>query len=294
MRFGRHRGPGGLYLPDHMLLPEHGQERVRALRHYRLQVGAAVEPGALVFHSIWDAATGTTDAAVLDGAKWQNAGGDNGAGTVLEVIAPNAVNGTAWTGAGNVLKVSEHNSDYVIASIGDVPQSTTHWGRKYIMFETGALPTRNEHPCCYDLVGNIDIVYLGWGNSGGKWHISVVVGPLGETWWFVVETAGTPILLDVGVWYRFEWMVEYVTPTTVKFWPRIYNLAGTLLGDSDDFCLEDNWGTTLTEWWATNTHTVIAVDMQEVGFGNPSSIGVTGQDWYVADYALSTEGWIGA
>jgi len=256
-------------------------------------VAPPVPPGSFVFSSDWGTATGNSRNAVTDGGNWDNESGDNGTATALEVVAGTAVRGDPWTLTPNVLAIYMRGSthDYVISKLNAVPQSTTHWGRCYIMFEAGVSHQRNMHPFAYDPVGSIDLVYLEWGGGTAPW---AAVGA-GVDYLMGVEGVGFSSLTR-GTWYRYEWQVEYVTPTTVKLWPRIYSMAGVLLYDANRFLHEDNINSTLAEFWATNTVTVNAAEAREIGLGQPGPAGTTdtGTATYVAACAISTANWIGA
>jgi len=248
-------------------------------------------PGTFTFSSDWSTTTGITSNAVTDGGKWDYESGDNGTATALEVLPGTAVRGDPWTLTPNVLAIYMRgsNHDYVISKINAVPQSTTHWGRCYIMFEPGVSHQRNMHPFAYDPVGSIDLVHLNWGGGTAPW---VAVSVFAD---YRMGTQGGYTSLTPGTWYRYEWEIEYITPTTVKLWPRLYSLAGRLLNDATGFLHEDIPGYTLADYNATNTVPVNAVEAREIGLGQPGPAGTTdtGTATYVAACAVSTEDWIG-
>jgi len=102
------------------------------------------------------------------------------------------------------------------------------------------------------------------------------------------------------VWYRFEWHMEYITATTYRVHPRIYNMAGTLLHDEDSYLQSDaalDSGLTLKAFYdAPNSFGFSDVNLAtRVGIGNEGASGnpADGDYWYHAEYALSLTGWIG-
>jgi uncharacterized repeat protein (TIGR01451 family) len=256
-------------------------------------VSDPVPPGTYAFSSDWSTATGTSVSAVSDGGKWNGSSGDNGGATVLEVVPGTAVRGDAWTLTPNVLAIYMRgpNHDYVISRLNALPQSTTHWGRCYLMFEEGVSHQRNMHPFAYDPVGSIDLVFLNWGGGTQPWLAAVA----DVDYRIGIEGAGFRTL-NLGEWYRYEWMVEYVTPTSVKLWPRLYSMSGTLLYDAGGFLHEDNVSFSMAEFWSTGAVTVNAAEATEIGLGQPGPAGTTdtGTATYVAACAISTEGWIGS
>lgn len=256
--------------------------------------GGSVTSGSLLFRSTWETDTGTSENAVRDGMIWDgphDGGGGNDGGTVLEVVGPTGLDGDDWTGTGNVLKVYEQGNDFVIAVTNVLPAATTNYGRCYMMFGETGVRDHNQHPCCYDLVGAIGVIWAKFGGitpPAGKIRAGISDGI--EAW---LHNGSDYIWLDRGVWYRWEWQLEYVTSTSVRLWPRIYNMAGTLLYDSDDMRQEDNWSVTLTAWYGSNTIWDAGATWTEIGLGNPSSL-TSGPVWYAADFALSLTDWVGA
>lgn len=95
-------------------------------------------------------------------------------------------------------------------------------------------------------------------------------------------------------------MMEYVTPTTYRIHPRIFDMSGRLLHDDATYFQNDypQSGTaSLASWYAAGD----AFGFSDVslatrfGLGNegPATSPSSGEFWYHADVALSLEGWIG-
>jgi hypothetical protein len=246
------------------------------------------------FSSRWDTATGTSTTAVLDGAKWHGVGGDNLGGTVLEVVAPGSMS-PAWTGDGNVLRESSIQADYEIGN-SDVTESTSHYVRVYVMWSGTGFGRRN-HNGAYDPKDSIDVVWLGWWDNGAAGICPSVAigafegGPGGGI------TANPALNLAFATWYRLEWYMEYLTATTFRLWPRIYNMAGTLVFDSDDYLNKNDTSETLTEFYTAGgfgTCNGPASETRECGFGNSTGVG-NGVPWlHWAKFDMSYDTWIGA
>ncbi len=108
--------------------------------------------------------------------------------------------------------------------------------------------------------------------------------------------------LTNGVWYRYEWQIQYLSALVYRIYPRIYNMAGTLLYDYTSYYQNDNIGGTsksLQTWYETDGKAfgiTNASDAKDFGIGNegPGGSSDNGQHWYIANVALSTSSWLGA
>ncbi len=254
-------------------------------------------PPALVFQSRWETATGTSLSAVTDGGAWDDTFIGNYT-AVLEVVTPASV---GWTGAGNVLRVRQRGPTNASKPrvVNVVPESTTHWGRFY--FRNDETATLHSHPVSY-AVGGSDggIVIVPWLRQGQA--SSMLLGfPTGAAFpnaqFFA--GAGGGVGLPNGTWYRYEWQVEYVTASTIRLWPRVYSMAGTLLHDASSYTQSGFPFTgTLADWnGAGNTISIAstaAARIFSIGNEGPAASTDNDESWYHADLALSTQGWIGA
>ena len=262
-------------------------------------------PPATVFASDWGSTTGSTRAAVTDGGAWDILACEASFANVLSVVPGSPL---GFTETANVLRVRQLGSGPcgVIQKTNAVPRSTTHWARFYIRNdETG---TRNDHTFAYNNVHGglgmqgVPFARYALDQAPGQWRASIIfrdVYPYNR--WY-------PPALQTGTWYRYEYHMEFVTATTFRLWPRIYNMAGALLYDSDDFYTEQGTRTVnLTQYYAAsgmnrtvplgvlNTETSNPDVARHLGIGNEgnSTAANTGGYWYYAKLALSTAGWIG-
>lgn len=266
-----------------------------------------------LFSARWDYAVGDSQAAVTDNGLFDGtfSNGVNGTTGVvtLDVVTAASVGantGTLASYTGGVLRQRMAEGGYgQMTADTIIPASTSHYGRVYYRSDAGR---RSQHGSGY--------IVSAAGGSFNHWQILSLEHNGGSTasdplqW--SIRTAGTyptgryySPSLSKGTWYRFEWYVEYVTATTVKVWPRIYDLTGTLLYDSDDF-RDDDGGSSLTTFWASNTLTIGAPDDTAdatearnftVGLEDPSNaVGYNpGTPAYIYFAALdfSTTGWLG-
>jgi hypothetical protein len=233
----------------------------------------------------------------------------DGTGT-LDVVSAASVGANQGTLAGypgNVLRMRMRQRGWGQMTAPEaVPASTTHYGRIYYRSDAGR---RSGHGSGY--------IASGGGGSFDHWQMlslehhggSDAAAPL--RW--AIRTAGpypqgrfySPAL-SKGTWYRFEWQIEYVTATTVRVWPRIYDLGGTLLYDSDDFRSDDSFSD-LTTFWRSNTLLLGAPDDAvnadeardfSLGLEDPSDAGgydpATPAYIYVTGLDFSSSDWLGA
>ena len=247
--------------------------------------------------SDWSSAVGNTDFALSDGGYWNVQFCTNDRSRVLNVVAGVPL---GWTRTPNVMSVRYLGEACAQFEKTDaVPASTSHYGRMY--FRNDATSGPNNHPVTYNCCGPIQIVpWARYPTATGLWINLRTNAPYPFNAWApgVVGTAGHR-QLSHGTWYRYEWFIEYVTPTTLRFWPRLYDLAGNLLYDSSTFVHQDYGGSgpNLASWYAAG-NVITITDPQlarRFGAGNEGPAGApnTGQYYYFASMALSLSGWVG-
>ncbi len=262
-------------------------------------------PGTFIFSSDWSTGTGNTNSSLRDGGKWDNIYCQQ-APTVMSVVSGASV---GWTKTSNVLRLQQlgPNGCGMLEKTNAAPASTTHWGRFY--FRNDEVGTHHHHVATYYPVGQIQLAL--WSRYGTAAGVNIFLRtyyqsngastqyPL-NVWSMGTSGRSTLDFLPNGVWYRYEWMMEYVTPTTYRIWPRIYDMAGTLLYDATRFFQSDypqSGNQSLASFYAAgNTFGVTNAQMARAfGIGNegPAVSNSTGGFWYHADVALSTTGWIG-
>jgi hypothetical protein len=259
----------------------------------------------VTFTSSWDADTGTSLRAVTDGGRWDRFFNGINDPNVLSVVPGASV---GWTRSRNVLRVMMRGSDNgrAVEVTNAVPASTTHWGRMYFRNdETGQ--SISAHNFSYNFAAPIQIVFFNRkaNPSGPGWVLDVFLGaPYPANIWRAQVNAQTVQTFANGAWYRYEWMIEYLSANTFRFYPRLYDPNGTLIADHRSFYHQDPFPSdqaagydTLAEWYALgNRFTAPNVQlMRNLGIGNegrtPSPNNL--QSWYIANFALSTRQWIG-
>ena len=261
----------------------------------------APAPVATVFQSSWSTGTGNTDNVLTDGGAWDVLACSSHA-QVLSVVPGSTVN---FTETPNVLRVRMLGTPCgVLQKTAAVPQSTTHYGRFYVRNdETG---TRNDHTMAYNNVHQgtgmqaVPFSRYAQDQAPGQWRMHVIIrADYPNNRWT------TPPMQN-GVWYRYEWQMEFITLTTFRYHIRIYDAAGALLYTEADMRNADG-RLTLTTWYdigglnrtielgVLNAQTPGPSQARNFGMGNegPSSGSNTGGYWYYAKVAFSTAGWLG-
>ena len=279
---------------------------------------ATVTVSGTVFESTWSTGTGHTDAVLRstgEATPW--AGVTDTTGNCLEVVSAASVSantGTLTGYAGNVLRVEFGNSsgDGQLITSNLFAASTDHYYRDYIRSDSGK---RSNHGAGTFAAGDFaNFQILAHVHRGGAsesdalhlgWEINLNVGGGGRDY-------QSPAL-SKATWYRREVWIEFNPLDGTQYRPhfRIYNLAGTLLYENDDFTRVDGSGgpATLTNDLATvggwvslgtvdNPADVNGTRCWVLGSEDPSD--ATGYNpatpnyVYHAKVAVSTAGWVGA
>ena len=253
-----------------------------------------------VFVSQWGTALGNSEEALTDGGSWDRLVTCGGSFfNVAEVISGASV---GWTRTANVLRVQQRGATECgnVERIHAVPASTTHWGRFY--FRNDERQTSHGHPVTYNCCGDIQIVP--WARIGQPDGVVVGTGAENQPYPLNVFYAGAEgesrHHLPHRTWFRYEWMIEYLTENTFRIYPRIYNMEDELLYDVESFFQNDypqsGFQTLKSMYDGGSVGVVRNLDLaRNFGLGNegPGGSVNNGQNWYIADVALSTAGWIG-
>lgn len=261
--------------------------------------------GTTTFASNWSFSTGTGGLAVSDNNAFDLSACSS---PLLNVISGSDVGFTETT---NVLRVEMDGENCrVVEKSAAYPESTTHYVRIYVrndvdddMSQDHAYAYNNLHG--QSIGGDIQAAPLCiWTNiaSANFWRLGIILRfAYPQNRWYTPE-------LPNDTWFRYEYMFEFVDATHYRVWPRVYNMAGTLLYTSDDFRREGSGTQSLTEWYdigGANRSSELAgiingdipnvTDAAKIGLGNPGPSGntITGQYFYFAKFEVNTGGWIG-
>jgi hypothetical protein len=107
--------------------------------------------------------------------------------------------------------------------------------------------------------------------------------------------------IRMGQWYRFEWHVEIfnVANRAARIWPRIYDMAGTMVADASAYIQEANPGSPLTlQQWYDNGgfHRFTDLEMARkfgLGYEGPAGAADNGRKWYYAAVEIRPDRWVG-
>ena len=273
-----------------------------------LVVSAPAAP--VTFSSTWSAATGNSRNALNDGGIWDRMiECSGGIFNVMSVVAGSSV---GWTMTPNVLRLTQLGSTQcgnIERTQNTIAASTTHWGRFYFRNDETANP--HFHPVTYNCCGAIQIVP--WSRFGSTAGVKIGVGGYLDangtanaypfSIWFPGESPGSgSSRLSNATWYRYEWQIVYISARVYRIYPRIYDMSGNLLYDYTRFYQNDNGSgaasKSLQTWYEVDNRSFGVSDVQlarNFGFGNEGPGGSTnsGGSWYIANFSMSTSGWIG-
>lgn len=245
--------------------------------------------GVTVFESNWDTATGNTQNAVQDGFLWDETYCTHS--QILEVVTGDPV---GWTLTDNVLRVENHGEEFCwqIETTDAIPEDEDYVIRMYWMvddelethFHAVAIPVSGTYavPWGIDDVGatfNYDVRFGGFYGAASNWV--------------------TPSDQSRDTWYRSEIFIERVDATHMRMYPRLYNMAGDLLFDWDEFVNIEDPGETLQEYYTGGGSGTIGTDgsgrtiddmFRHFGVGYEGSAGAagTGQAWFYAGVKVVT------
>ena len=259
-------------------------------------VACGNEPAGELFSSNWSTALGTSDAAHSDGGKWNNLiCAPTYRNRVLSVVSGS---NAGWTATPNVLQVTNRGEVNcgMVEVTNAVPTGTNFYIRVYIRVEDENQPS--FHSIDLNAVGDIQTpLWAIWEPQAGvNYNPKLTLhnptsSQLGN--WRPRQK------LAQGVWYRFEWYVEFVSLTarTARIWPRIYDMAGTLLYDASSFVAYNQSTTTLQQYYdggGTTRFSDLSL-ARRFGLGYEGTGGASdqGRRWFYAAVELRSDTWPG-
>ena len=256
--------------------------------------------GGVVFESNWSTAIGTSITAVRDGTRWGNYWEfNNGSGVQLISVVAGGPSGYA-----NALRVLQRGSSpgYAAAVQQDnvLPPSTDYYVRFY-MRNDDTSPS-GDHIVTPDIYTYANLTYMRKTSGPTGWNF--VMSMYGCEALYPFVHLGPTITLAHGVWYRFEYFVDFVDATHVQVHPRVYDANGTqILGDAD--FRQQDWGSATwngrSDWTLASLYSagyrfcVSPVSLQSFAMGNNGQAGSvdTGLPWFFAGVQIRTDRWPG-
>lgn len=273
---------------------------------------ATVSDGSLLLESTWSYGTGQTTAVLTDNYKFWSDGDFEGNAVNLgpwDSCTASIVSGAScgWTGSGNVFRIERKAGWAHCCACHDTngpyfptPTAGAYWAaRFYVMNGTGQVQAE-QHPHCFWGAGNIEGVHCAiYTNqtSGGDWNIAFMIDTAvpSRSWnlWLANASAGvTRAVLTANTWYRYEWIMHWLTNHTFRIYPRLYDMSGTLLYDADSWRESDGPFLTCNAYYAAGGYFDIGDDdtsrerVRYFTVGNGQSGNYPGTYYYVADLAL--------
>ena len=198
----------------------------------------------VIFQSDWRTVQGNSETAISDGGKWNwmsaNAG-DNGS----------IVDAPATFPTHKVLRVRSNGvRDGWLAptvnTLGQIPVGTTRNFRWYHAFHEPALADAGQHPIQDGGAISQSNWYMSTTNGGnnlraGEWGLDYFIQ--GNAWEYARFVLGTRdgqfTPLQKGRVYRFEIQMMRTSTARFRFHAWVYDAAGNLLYDDDDFRSRD-------------------------------------------------------
>ncbi|HEY3219884.1 MAG TPA: hypothetical protein VGJ80_04065 [Gemmatimonadales bacterium] len=251
----------------------------------------------VVFESDWSTDTGTSRRAVTDGGRWKNYWEfNNGAAVQLLSVVPGGPGGR------NALKVVQ-GGERLAADLQQnkvVPPSTDFYVRFYMRNDDTSASADHIVVSGIDEYWNLTYMRKSSGTRGWTFVISLY----GCDSDYPLQHLGPDVTLSRGVWYRFEYFVDFVDPTHVQVHPRVYDARGTLILKDADF-RQSGYGSAVwngrSDWTLASLYSVghrFCVKpgpMTSFGMGNNGQKGAidTRLPWYFAGLQIRTDWWPG-
>ena len=251
------------------------------------------QPAGELFRSDWSTALGANDRAHSDGGKWDNFICER---TRVLSVVPGLEAG--WTATPNVLQVTSHGETAcgLVEVTRAVPEGVNFYIRLYIRVEDENQPS--FHSINLNALGDIQTpLWAIWQPSPRVDYNPKLTlhNPTSSEYrdWRPRQK------LRQGVWYRFEWFVEFVSvpARTARIWPRIYDMAGRLVYDASSFVAYDDSTTTLRQYYdrgGTTRFTDLNLARRfALGYEGTATATDQGRKWYYAAVELRSDTWPG-
>ena len=265
----------------------------------QVQVQDPIPLDGLLLHTNWTTATGNSVAAVGDGGKgimqwcdWQQ---------VLSVVDGPSVGLPA--GLGNALSIRSIQNCGHVEYENVFPRPTNDqeqfWAVRYYAMNGAGQTDTKMHPHTFWPVGSIEAVHLGITprGSGGdwvmhpRWTFSGDEFPFGV--WPKAAGAGQPLTVAAGTWVRYEFILHWRNATQFRWYPRVYDMNGSLLWDEYDFRHTDT-NLSLGDWYDASPSNVLTRASGSSGQDNIRTFafgmgqaGSSGGRYYIADAAFA-------
>jgi len=259
--------------------------------------GGGGTSGGSVFQSNWSTLLGTSDSAQGDGGGWNSLlCSPSIRSEVLSVVSGGA---HGWTATPNVLQVTNAGSSNCgkVEQRSAIPETANSFYVRVYVRVTGASGNGNTfHSMALNGQGNIQVALWAIAEPSGTTYSPRLI--LYDHVGVSQHGYGGPALTQ-GQWYRFEWHVEYYDPANplrARVWPRIYNMAGALVGDASAYRSYAASRTLAQDYAAGGYVQMASRDLARIlamGYeGNPNNDNLAAR-WYFAGVEVRTDGFPG-
>ena len=256
----------------------------------------------VVFQSDWSTDTGSSRNAVRDGGRWKNYWEFNNGkpGQLLSVVPGGSVNAP---GGRNALKVVQRGTAGYAANVQQdqvVPPSTDFYVRFYMRNDDTS--AAGDHVVTVDTWKYANLTFMRKSSSSTGWQFVISMYGCGYT--YPIGHWGPDVTLSRGVWYRFEYGVNFVDGTHIQVHARVYDARGVqILGDAD--FRQTNYGGekwngrsdwTLASYYAAGYNFCVNPEaLTHFGMGNNGQTESmdTGLAWYFTGVQIRTDWWPG-
>ena len=256
----------------------------------------------VVFQSDWSTDTGSSRNAVRDGGSWKNYWEFNNGkpGQLLSVVPGASVNAP---GGRNALKVVQRGTSGYAANVQQdnvVRPSTDFYVRFYMRNDDTS--AAGDHVVTVDTWKYANLTFMRKSSSSTGWQFVISMYGCGYT--YPIGHWGPDLTLSRGVWYRFEYGVNFVDGTHIQVHARVYDASGVqILGDAD--FRQTNYGGekwngrsdwTLASYYAAGYNFCVNPEaLTHFGMGNNGQTESmdTGLAWYFTRVQIRTDWWPG-
>ena len=250
-----------------------------------------------LFRSDWSSATGSSDRAHSDDGRWTDLICSSTVRSRVLAVVPGST--ADWTATPNIMQVTnrgEQNCGMVESVVA--PRGASYFIRMYIRVED-----ENQfsfHSVNVNALGDVQVPLWAIFNpvAGVDYSPKLTLAHPNPS---AIRDWRPRTKIRMAQWYRFEWHVEIfdVANRSARIWPRIYDMAGTLVADASAYIQEAHPDSPLTlQQWYDNGgfHRFTDLEMARklgLGYEGPAGAADRGRKWYYAAVEIRSDTWAG-
>lgn len=250
-----------------------------------------------LFRSDWSSATGSSDSAHSDAGRWTDLFCSSTVRSRVLAVVPGSTAG--WTATPNIMQVTNRGAQNcgMVESVV-APRGASYFIRMYIRVED-----ENQfsfHSVNINSLGDVQVPLWAIFNpvAGVDYSPKLTLAHPNPS---AIRDWRPRTKIRMAQWYRFEWHVEIfdVANRSARIWPRIYDMAGTLVADASAYIQEahPNSPLTLQQWYDNGGfHRFTDLEMARkfgLGYEGPAGAADRGRKWYYAAVEIRSDTWAG-